>query len=152
MFFQRTPEISTCYDLVYMYPWAFSRVPQSAYNNTLSKSSLSYWWVLESSGYLFYSPDSPPSPLHSGIHSSPADNIYETGTRCESTFTLMYNSEAHALDGDVSPTAAEWSLRIYGLQNGLGPWENHIRTAVTAMYQVLLEQYGDVEYPCKPSV
>ena len=151
IFFEYPPAIETCHDLLHMFPWAFPNLPANKQDNKLSTGTIEHWWVLEHSAYLYSSEGKAQGTQHPGVISTgegEEDTTKgHTGTRCESTVTLKYSSVSDAVSGK-NPSYGEWSLRIYSTDDGLGDWDSVVVAAVSNMYQQMLTQVGDPDFPC----
>jgi hypothetical protein len=134
-----------------MFPWAFPNLPVEKQGNKLSTGTIEHWWVLEHSAYLYSSEGKANGTQHPGVISSGEGEEdttkNHTGTRCESTVTLKYSSVSDAISGK-NPSYGEWSLRIYSTDDGLGDWDSVVVAAVSNMYQQMLTQVGDPDFPC----
>ena len=68
--------------------------------------------------------------------------LFNGTTKIKSSFNLYYNNYAEAVSGSAPPLRdSEWSLRIYSLGDGYGPWDRYILTTIGQLYRYLLDNY-----------
>jgi hypothetical protein len=104
------------------------------------------WWVYEHNSYLMNIPGSSATTKHPGIVAGPVNNLSElpaSASMVESTVTLQYDSVISAQTSFPPPTYGEWSLRVYGTNSGLGPWDQDVLDVLENMYTALKKWNGD---------
>jgi hypothetical protein len=84
------------------------------------------WWALIQDGYLF-----------------------GNTTKFKASFTLAYETLEEAQNIMNKPHHdSEWSLRIYSLNDGYGPWDEYVLASLGHFYKSLLTHYGSIDYTC----
>lgn len=68
--------------------------------------------------------------------------LFNGTTKIKSSFNLYYSNYAEAVSGSAPPLRdSEWSLRIYSLGDGYGPWDRYVLTTIGQLYRYLLDHY-----------
>jgi len=120
IYFEYHPLFSTCFDLLQLYPWAFSGMSVSARSHQVAVTETGYWWV----GSYF--------------------GIMDGDTKYEITWTLEYHNKDDAIYGTAAPYYGEWSIRIYTVSDGLS--ENYnpdVQQATFNLWTSLQSTFGN---------
>jgi len=90
--------------------------------NPLRVHSDKHWWILEQKGYLF-----------------------GNSTQFKATFSLAYTDYNDLMTGRKPHHDTEWSIRIYSLDDGYGPWDAYVLAVMGDFFGFMMDNYGSTD-------
>lgn len=121
VFFDDIHTMTTCYDLLLVYPWAFDELPPEEQYHSVEVDDLNPWWTSVFKGQM------------------------DGDTNYEIAFTLRYDDLEQAIAGYIeAPKYGEWSIRIYSLDDGASEfWNDDVVEATQSMWLQLSDIFGN---------
>ena len=120
IYLEEQRQFYTCLDVVELFPYAYTSLTAPTLMNNVTKEDPRVWFEQEYSGTL------------------------DTETMYKAAFTLKYRSLDEALDESAPPYFAEWSIRVFSLEEGFsGIYNEDVKEDVVHAWKKLIDNYGN---------